>query len=196
MKMHVASTVVAVALAALCTAAQADAVFSFAPVVVGAPDSRNFGNSNAATLATGTLAGTLPGPTYDFLDTWNFTLGPNANAGGFVGTFNVTGPANAMTQGIDNLQLRLIGPVGPASTTLVGWLSGTNLGGAQQVISLIPNAPLASGDYQLQVRCLLTGSAYSYAGTFQAAAVPVPPALPLLAAGLLVLTTLSRRTRL
>jgi hypothetical protein len=64
------------------------------------------------------------------------------------------------------------------------------------MFSIIAQQPFAAGNYSLQVRGLLVGPQSSYAGTLQAVQpVPLPPTLPLTAAGLAGLGWLVRRSR-
>jgi hypothetical protein len=183
-------------------AARADTVFTFSPAVITAPDTRTFANSNGP---GGSLAVSVPAPapgaTYNFLDSWNFTLAAGADVQAFVGSINFTDGQNAVTSGINNLQLNLLylpANNGP-STAVAGWNGTLNLTGAQQLFSVIATTTFAPGDYALNVRGLLVGPTSAYAGTLQAlspAAVPLPGSAPMLAGGLgLLAWALRRRTR-
>jgi hypothetical protein len=178
------------------SSALADTVFQFAPAVLTAPDSRGFSNTTGAggQLATGTVV-TQGGVTYNFLDTWQFTLGVGANVGAFVGSLNSVGAGGVVTQGIANLQLRLLD--GSGQIVSGGAWQAIGLGpGTQQVFSVIAPAAFAAGHYTLQIRGTLAGDTSAYAGTLQALQpVPLPAALPLLAGGLLLMSTALRRRR-
>jgi hypothetical protein len=173
---------------ALCSAvASADAIFTFAPSVISAPDSRSFSN---ATGSGGTLTTSEPAPLasapYNFLDTWLFTLAPAADVQAFVGSINFTSASNTVTLGIDNLQMNLLRlNSGGAEIVLVGWQSAVNFSGFQQLFSIAANAPFAAGDYALNVRGKLVGPSSAYAGTLQALnPVPLPTSAALFAGGL------------
>jgi hypothetical protein len=147
------------------------------------------GTSGVSSAATGGLA-------YNFLDSWFFSLGPNSDVSGFVGSVNVSN-GGSTTQGVSNLQLRLTGP-SPMSVIWTNAVIPTSAG-SSLVFSTFPlsGAALAQGNYTLEVRGLLPGTANpiaSYAGTLEAVtAVPLPNALPLLGAGLLMFPFLARR---
>ena len=183
------------ALAALAVsgAAHADMVATLSASPVVAPAALGFSNSTGA--GTLTSAGTAAVSPYNFLDQWTFTLASGADVGGFVGALNLLDPldASSISQGIDNLQLRLRGPGG----NLVGWTSVSSafaIPGGVQVFQVVPLAPLAAGVYSLEVRGTLLGTSAAYAGTLQAVApVPLPAALPLLALGLAGLAARARR---
>jgi hypothetical protein len=189
MSRFVAPTFAAVALLAMVPAARADYTFTTFGTVT-APASLGFSNSTQTLLTTpGTGA-----PTYNFIDSWDFTLNPGADVGAFVGSLNFTDGNGVVTTGIDHLELRL-------------WsygLSTVVAGGAWQTISLPPNgqqafsviAPtgFAAGNYSLQVRGLTVGSVSSYGGNFTAMpSVPLPAAWPMLLAGLAVMGFIRRR---
>jgi hypothetical protein len=177
--------------------AQADHVFQFTPLSVMAPDSRSFANSTVGSpglLTAGSLATDPTGQLlYNFLDTWQFTLGSNADLIAFVGSINFTDGANDISFGIKNLQLSLSGPGGQVA----GWQSAINFVGFQQLFSIVTQAPFAAGNYSLQVQGLLVGPQSSYAGTIQAVnPVPLPPSGAMFSAGLAVLGWhLRRRSR-
>lgn len=194
MKTTVKLTLLGLCLGSGAGAARADHVFSFAPSVITAPDSRGFSNSTSSWLAPGTISPLPPAAaTYNFLDSWQFTLGVGADVGAFVGSLNFTGAGGVVTQGISNLQLNLIGPGG---VHLVGWQTSQGFGSVEQVFSVVSQTPFAAGDYALQVRGKLVGASSAYAGTLQAVnPVPLPAELPMAAAGLLLLTGLARRGR-
>lgn len=185
----------ALSLLAAASGAQADYSFNFTPFTVTAPDSRNFGNStNPASNPVGTLAaGTTPP---NFLDFWHFELTNTAAIGSFVGSINFTdGLGGPVTQGISNLELRLVGPSG----TVFGSGAAVNIPvmpAQQQLFSIVAQSGyFAPGLYRLEVSGQLVGPTSSYAGTLNAtpAVVPLPAALPLLLAGLGVMGFLGRR---
>lgn len=168
--------------------AHADATFTLTPAL-SPPDSRGFQNSvQGGTLTIGTITSS---PARNFVDTWNFTLAANAQIGSIVSTVNFLGPGGLITQGIDNLQLRLVGP----TSTLVGW---TNvLGGPtfQNVISYVdPDGVWDVGTYRIEIRGQLTGLAAAYGGTVIAlpAPVPLPASMPLLLLGMIGMTAFVR----
>jgi hypothetical protein len=188
MSRTVPSALAAVVLMVAVPAARADHVFTTFGTIT-APASIGFSNSTQTLLTT-------PGtglPTYNFLDSWDFTLSPGADVGGFVGSINFTDANGAVTTGIDHLQLRL-------------WSYGLGTvvaGGSWQAISLPPNgqqafsviAPtgFAAGNYGLQVRGLTQGPVSSYGGNLTATStVPVPTTWPMLLAGLGVMGLVRR----
>jgi len=181
---------VASALALLVPAAHADMSFSLSSTPVAAPVSLAFFNSTTAgTLATGTASGP-----YNFLDQWTFTLAENAEVSWFVGSLNFTGQQGQVVQGIDFLQLRLVGPSPSGTALVVGWKSATQFSGFQTLFSVASPTAFAPGTYALEVRGQLLGTASAYAGTLQAtSAVPLPPAMPGLAVGLVALACLGWR---
>jgi hypothetical protein len=177
-------------------AARADSVFQFAPQLITAPDSRGFSNATggSGSLATGSVV-SQSGITYNFLDTWQFTLAAGAHVGAFVGSLNFTDASGLVTQGIDHLQLRLLD--GNGQIVSGGAWQTIGVGpNAQQQFSVIAPASFAAGAYALQIRGSLEGSASAYAGTLQAVQpVPLPATLPLLAGGLALLSMRLRRRR-
>lgn len=175
-------------------AARADYAFSLAPSNIVAPDSRGFSNSTSTLLSAGTVSPAAPAaPVYDFLDSWHFVLGNGADIGGFVGSLNFVDQGNTVTQGIDNLELRLLGP---GNINVVGWQSVANFGPVQQAFSVLAPSSYAAGSYALEVRGLLVGPTSAYAGTLQAVSpVPLPATLPLFAAGVLLLGAVVKRAR-
>lgn len=148
--------------------AHADMVTVLSNQVVTAPSALGFSNSTSGgNLAVGTLAGV-----YNFLDRWTFNLGSNAEVGGFVGSFNFTDNQNQVLSGINNLQIRLVGP----STLLVGWSTVQSYNGFQNLFSVVAPTGMAAGAYAIEIRGTLIGTASAYAGTLQAvSAVPLPP---------------------
>ena len=183
---------VAAAVALCASSAHADMSFSLSAAPVGAPASLGFSNSTSA----GTLMPGTSSTLYNFLDQWSFTLAQGANVGGFVGSLNFTDPQGQVVQGIDNLQLRLVG-AGPGNPTLVvGWQSVVQSTGVQTVFSVASPTGFAAGAYTLEVRGQLLGSSSAYAGTLQtAAAVPLPAPWTVLAAGLALFAALPRWRR-
>ena len=176
--------------------ARADQVFQFSPFTVTAPDSRAFANSTVGSpglLTPGTIVlDQFNQPIYNFLDTWQFALSPAADLIAFVGSINFTNPGGNITFGIDHLQVRMSGPSG----IVIGWQSAIAYTGFEQMFSIIAQQPFQAGNYNLQVRGLLVGPQSSYAGTLQALQpVPLPPAMPLTATGLVGLGWLLRRSR-
>lgn len=193
------AALVAVAALATALAAQADTVFTLSAAPIAAPAAVGFQNST--TLGTLTSAGTTAPSPYNFQDTWNFLLDPGAEIGAFVGSLNFVGAGGVTTMGIDNLQLRLLGPGG---VLLQGWMTSTGaVAGVEQVFSIIaPSSVFAAGAYALQVRGTLVGAASAYAGTLQAVVpgdpvgtVPLPASGWLLAGGLAVLGVRLRQRR-
>jgi hypothetical protein len=185
---------VALGLLVAAPAARADYSFNFNPFTVTAPDSRNFGNStNPLSNPVGTLAAGASPP--NFLDYWNFELTNTADIGSFVGSINFTdGVGGPVTQGINNLELRLVGPSGTVFGS--GTVFNIPLVPQQQVFSVVAqNGSFDPGLYRLEVRGELVGSTSSYGGKLNAipAAVPLPAALPLLLAGLGLMGFVGRR---
>lgn len=175
---------------------RADHVFQFAPPTIVAPDSRAFANATTGEpglLAAGTvvLDGVTGQPRYNFLDRWLFTLEPGADLVAFAGTINFTDPTGAVTFGIDNLQINLVGPAG----VVVGWQQAVNFTGFQQLFSVVSQTPFVAGEYTLGVRGLLVGPQSAYAGTLQAlpSAIPLPASLPLMATALAAMGLLLRQ---
>ncbi len=193
MKTPFLPNLLAVGLLAAAACARADYAFIFTPFNVTAPDSRDFGSSTINLLTVGTVV--LGPPATNFLDTWSFQLTNSATIDSFVGTINFTGTGGSVTQGIDNLALSLVGPSGP----VFGTSFAINSAGKQNSFSfLAPSGSFAPGAYSLQVRGQLVGLPSlpsSYAGTLTAmpTVVPLPAALPLLAAGLGVMAFFRRR---
>lgn len=139
----------------------------------------------------------IVGPiTYNFLDTWNFTLAFDAQLGSITTTFDfgAATPSAPPTFGISNLQVRL--STNPASgPSLVSWLTVTPAGpGFTSSVALIPASTLLAGNYTLDIRGTLA-SPGSYGGTVIANAVPLPAALPLLLVGMGLLGAKGARKR-
>lgn len=148
------------------------------------PATAAFSNT-AVTTGTTTAVGPI---TYNFLDTWIFTLTGDALLGSITTTFDfgATTPSAPPTFGISNLQVRLSTNPG-SGPSLVSWLTVTPAGpGFTSSVALIPVSPLLAGNYKLDIRGTLA-SPGSYGGTVIANAVPLPAALPLFLAGLGVL---------
>ena len=146
-------------------------------------------------VTVGTLGG---GGLYNFLDQWKFTLDGSFNVSALAAAINFTDASGtSVLFGITNLQVNLVSDplVGPP---LVSWQTVTvPLTGLQQVVALIPTAPLAAGNYMLEVRGLVTAPG-AYSGSLIAqppAPVPLPDSMPLLAGGLLVLGLSAWRRR-
>jgi hypothetical protein len=180
---------------ALAGASHADTVFTFAPSVITAPDTRAFSNASGP---GGSLAVSAnPTPLYNFLDTWNFTLAPGADVQAFVGSINFTNAQDVVTSGIENLQLNLLYLDGGGPPTVIaGWQSALAFTGAQQLFSIVAPASFVAGNYALNVRGKLVGPVSAYAGTLQALnPVPLPATAPLFAAGLGLLALRWRRGR-
>ncbi len=134
--------------------------------------------------------------TYNFLDTWTFTLAADAQLGSITTTFDFGAitPSAPPTFGISNLQVRL-SATPPSGPSLVSWLTVTPAGpGFTSSVALIPVSPLLAGNYQLQVRGTV-GSSGAYGGSVIANAVPLPAALPLFLAGLGALGVKGARKR-
>ena len=165
--------------------AQADLVSSLPGGPITPPATVAFSNS-AVTTSTSVTEGTV---TYNFLDTWTFTLAADAHVGSISTTFDFGAGPSGPTFGISNLQVNLL--TDPASgAPLVSWLTVTPVGpGFTSSVALIPPSPLVAGNYLLQVRGTV-GSTGAYGGSVIAnapAAVPLPAALPLFLVGLGVL---------
>ncbi len=198
MKARASMGSVAAALLLASPAAWADLVSSLFPSPVTAPAALGFSNSTTSGLLNtngfGSASPVETGPTYNFSDRWTFTLADNADVGGLAGTFNfVDAQGIAVTQGIENLQMRLFGP--GTNPSVVGWQSVANLApNVQYLFSIVSPTPFMAGNYSVDVRGRLVGGAASYSGTLNVIApVPLPAALPLLGAGLLMFPFLARR---
>lgn len=183
------SALAAFVLLAALSAARADYTFTTFGTVT-APSSLGFSNSTSTLLTTpGTGA-----PTYNFLDSWNFTLSPGADVGAFVGSLNFTDGNGTVTTGITNLQLRLWSY--DLNTVVAGgaWQTISFPPSGQQAFSVIAPTGFAAGNYGLQVRGLATGPVSSYGGNMTAMpTVPIPAAWPLLLAGLGLMGWVGRR---
>jgi PEP-CTERM motif len=138
-------------------------------------------------------------PTDRFYDDYAFSIG-GSNFSSITATIDL-----ASVLDIANLQVRLYqgtlqtastGTVGPA--LLAAW-SGLNLvvsGSGTGDIQVISPISLAPGDYLLEVRGNVTGSAGgAYAGVMNLAPVPEPAGIPLAFAGLGALAILRRVRR-
>lgn len=167
----------------------ADLVTTLSPAPITAPAALGYSNSTTSGLLTS--VGTTATSPWNFVDRWTFTLADEANVSSFAATLNFTDGGGTVTQGIENLQLRLVGP----SSMVIGWQTVQNYVGFQQVLSSVSPAPYAAGNYALEIRGTLVGPASSYAGTLVASPVPLPAALPMLAAGLGAFAMMRRRRR-
>jgi hypothetical protein len=195
------NSLVFVTLSVLAGAGQADAVFSTFGVIT-APAALAFSNTTDGNLGGSLAVSSSPGSSYNFQDTWNFSLSGNANVQSFVGSINFTDPQGGVTSGISNLQLNLLYSPGSSSQNpLQTWTTGvsfefpiTNVG-SQQLFSIIATTPYSAGTYALNVRGTLVGPVSAYSGTLLAlnTVVPVPAAAPLFASGLAALAWRSRR---
>jgi hypothetical protein len=168
--------------------------FTLSAGPVYGPASLGFSNSTTA----GTLTQGQSTALFNFLDRWSFSLAQDANVGAFVGSLNFTDSQGQVFQGIDNLQLRLVGVAPSGNILVVGWQSVVQYTGAQTLFSVVSPTVFRPGAYSLEVRGQLVGAASAYAGTLQtAAAVPLPPSFSSLAVGLFTLAGLRvwRRTR-
>ena len=137
----------------------------------------------------------IVGPiTYNFLDTWTFTLAADALLGSITTTFDFGAGPGGPTFGISNLHVRLsTNPI--SGSPLVSWLTVTPAGpGFTSSVALIPVSPLLAGNYRLDIRGTLA-SPGSYGGTVIANAVPLPAALPLFLVGLGLLGVKGARKR-
>jgi hypothetical protein len=185
---------IALALAAT-GAARADLVPVGDLGLVSAPGAKAFSNSNV-TVGTITTSGPI---TYNFLDKWRFSLDALASISSIVAAINFTDASgSAVLFGISNLQVNLVSdPV--SGPPLVSWLTvSTPAAGLQQLVALVPPAPLAGGNYMLEVRGTVSQPG-AYSGSLIAntppSVVPLPAALPLLLAGLAALGTTGWRRK-
>jgi hypothetical protein len=162
---------------------------------ITAPATVAFGDSNFTAGLDGAGAGgysaTNGALTYNFQDTFTFTLNPSANASALAADIYFTGTGGApVLFGVSNLEMKVNGPSGQfqAWTTVSSPATGLF-----QEIALLPTAALTSGLYTLTVRGLVTGSG-SYSGSVLAA-VPLPGVLLLLLSGLAGLVPVGLRKR-
>ncbi len=165
--------------AALSCSGLAHADFVGSLGLITPPATVAFSNSVVSTGFTSTV-----GPiTYNFLDTWTFTLASDAQLGSITTTFDFGAGPGGPTFGISNLQVRLsTNPI--SGSPLVSWLTVNPAGpGFTSSVALIPVSPLLAGNYRLDIRGTLA-SPGSYGGTVIANAVPLPAALPLFLVGL------------
>ncbi len=184
-----------VTLTAYADLSSANMITSFSPSLITAPDARAFSNSTVSgNLVVAGLSDPPIASPYNFLDTWNFTLAPDALVTSFVGTINFTDTNGAVTTGITNLQMNLIDLSN--SSSIQGWTSAIAFTGAQQLFSVIAPTNFSAGNYALNVRGTLVGPVSSYAGTLQAInPVPLPAAAWLMVSGVGALGAAGRRRK-
>jgi hypothetical protein len=184
-----------------------------AALVLGA-QTLNVGGSNVTTgsgtvnvlLAPNveTLGNTLPGglsnliappasaANYNFYDDYLLSV-PNGSAAAIATSFSFGTLFN-----IDQLQMRLYSgntpTLGtPAGVTIQSWSSPISAGTFSGTVVSLPETLLASGNYVLEVRGLVTGTAGgSYTGQLAVAPVPVPAALWLMGSALGLVGAASR----
>jgi len=165
----------------LCTAAQADMVYSLG--TLSAPASTAFSNSS---VHAGTVSGV-----YNFLDQFSFTLAPLANLSAISAAIDFTDGNGNVLLGVSNLQMKLTS----GAATLVSWqTASTPAPGLNQVISVIPSTQLQAGGYTLQVRGTVNEPG-AYSGSLIASPVPLPASMPLLMVGIGMLVFSRRALR-
>ena len=200
-------------LASLTFAFSLHAAGAHAALVLGA-QTLNVGGSNVTTgsgtvnmlLAPSfeTLGNTLPGglsnllapppsaANYNFYDDYLLNV-PNGSAAAIATSFSFGSLFN-----IDQLQIRLYSGNTPTLGTPVGvtiqsWSSPISAGTFSGTVVSLPETLLASGNYVLEVRGLVTGTAGgSYTGQLAVAPVPVPAALWLMGSALGLVGAASR----
>lgn len=171
--------------------AHADLISALPGPSISPPATVAFSNS-AVNTGTTTTVGPI---TYNFLDTWSFTLAADAQVGSISTTFDFGAGPGGPTFGISNLQVNLRADA-LGAVPLVSWLTVTPAGpGFTSSVALIPPSPLLAGSYLLQIRGTV-GSTGAYGGSVIAnapAPIPLPAALPLFLCGLGALGARIRR---
>lgn len=171
--------------------ARADLVSVLQPTPIAAQTSVAFQNSN---VVPGTLS---PDGTYNFLDTWSFSLDGSVLVSSIAAAIDFTdADGHAMLFGISNLQVNLVRS--PASgAPLVSWLTvSAPLAGLQQVVALVPPGVLGAGDYSLEVRGNVAQPG-AYSGSLIARpvqVVPLPASSALFICGIMALAFTARRS--
>ncbi len=173
-------------------AARADFVSVLQPTPIAALTSVAFQNSN---VVPGTVS---PDGSYNFLDTWSFSLDGSFLVSSIAATIDFTDAGGqAVLFGISNLQVKLVG--NPASgAPLVSWLAvSAPATGLQQVVALVPPGALGAGNYSLEVRGDVVQPG-AYSGSLIALpvqVVPLPAASALFVCGIMALAFTSSRSR-
>lgn len=190
---HLALKAVAVA-AFMCSAGAAHADYTSNLGDITAPASVAFANDTGTHLSLTSLS--LPNP-YNFIDRWTFVLTNGASVTSLVAAFMFDDGAGGLpTFGISNLQVNLLNAAGVVATS---WLTVNTSTPFTQSVAITPAAGLVAGTYTLQVRGHIEGSPAAYSGSLIAAgapsAVPLPAALPLMAAGLALFGAAARRRK-
>ena len=172
--------------------ARADFVSVLQAAPIAASTAVGFHDSN---VTPGTVS---PDGVYNFLDQWKFSLSGAFDVSSLTAAIAFTDASGqSVLFGVTNLQVNLVSDP-PGTTALVSWQSvSAPLTGLQQTVALVPTAPLAAGDYMLEVRGTVVQPG-SYSGSLIAQplqVVPLPAAAPLFAAGLATLVLMAVRQR-
>ena len=136
---------------------------------------------------------------FGFYDDFVFSIA-NASADALTSTIDFS-----TVLGIDNLQVRLYNLMGntnppvlgtPNGGVIEGWSQTFNLApGTNEIVNVLGPKSLSAGNYVLEVRGNVTGSAGgSYSGSLNLIPTPLPAALPLLLGGLGLLGATRRRS--
>jgi hypothetical protein len=165
----------------------------------------NFSAGQGSTPAADTINVNGTHQSYGFVDTYVLNL-PTGNTSNFDVSFSVCGTGGC--SGISNLTARLYeytaggatntsnvgtvgAPAGGGGTVVAAWTVTQGLGTAD--FTQFQNAPIAGGEYVLQVAGQSAASGGSFGGVLNVTAVPLPAGLPMLLGGLLGLGAWSRR---
>lgn len=159
--------------------------------VLLAPNAQTLGDTLPGGLSN-LLAPPASAANYNFYDDYLLSV-PNGSAAAIATSFSFGTLFN-----IDQLQIRLYSgntpTLGtPAGVVIQSWSSPISAGTFSGTVVSLPEILLASGNYVLEVRGLVTGTAGgSYTGQLTVAPVPVPAALWLMGSALGLVSAASR----